>query len=533
MDLIAKGPNGRLDAMAACMLLWSGAITFGQDGITWDGTSHQLGKPTIDKIVVSLYRLRPEDIEAALPDLFDLLGTLERDEALRLPSEHLSDGLREVLPTGMLTGMTLFLLQANTHPLIVELVDRRTLRVRYDRELARSIPELQGLLCRLLCHLRCFRGDEGSFDVLFVQNDVTHGARSIIVCDECVVGAIQDLDERVEVSAQAMAEVAPLYEHATSQSDESPELATSDSAELKDATTHSRMRSLLEESYYTTGVLHSATKQRIEQLDDTHEKLQKAQPSATTSPRKNRTAPGLTTNAKAARSLAVRSAFYIAIGVVCMLLGRKCLTESDQILRIITDLWQHALNLASDFVSLTLGQAQAVGNHVSVALPLESLAGILRVVGFALMGAGILFPLLKILKYKRRIDRELSLTRSHQEFFAELYQKQQVMAETTQAEALATWASNMASIEEELALARDSLQMLEEADRRTQEALEACGGAKPAKTYTPSHAAERTAMLSREHMDAAQSEEERHARISSYCDEVDDLVARALHETRA
>ncbi|MEE1160359.1 MAG: hypothetical protein UHS51_13160, partial [Atopobiaceae bacterium] len=76
MDLIARGPNGRLDSMAACKLLWSGAVSFEEENVVWDGQAHRLTEPTIHDDVISLYQLSHQDVESVLPDMLSLLATL-------------------------------------------------------------------------------------------------------------------------------------------------------------------------------------------------------------------------------------------------------------------------------------------------------------------------------------------------------------------------------------------------------------------------------------------------------------------------
>lgn len=506
MDLIARGPNGRLDPLAACMLLWSGAVSFDDKSVTWDGERHQLAEPTINHSVVSLYRLTCDDVAQVVPDLLELLDELERDEELRVPAEQLSKDARAALLTGQLLGSTLFLLQSGTHPLIVEVVSKDTLQVRYDERLARGIPRLQDLLCRMLCHLRAFRGDQGSFCVLFKNNEEPGRLHGMDRLEECVDGGVLVLDERVEVGEE---ELACMPDRTASARDKS---------EPTDAS------SLLASSLYTTQVLKSATERRIKSLKETRERIEGDKPQPRTSSIHDPAASGLTSEGKAARSLLVRSLLYLAVGGVLFWAGRMCLMEGDFLLRLLTDAVNQIVGLATDWISLTFGQVGSVGSHEAIELPADTILGALRIAGFALMGLGIVIPVMKILRHKRRLDRERAYTQSHMSFMNELTAQQRLSNEAAYAQELESWSASLNSTSHELELANNALLLLNEAERAAKNALEDTTLAAP---QAVSQATKRSAELLVKGIDAEQSEEERNEHIARYCEEAADVVLRA------
>ena len=180
MDLIERSANGRLDSLAACKLLWSGALCVERDNTVGDAGIHSLPSPTIDDGVISLYGLSHEDVEASLADFRSLLEVLDGDEELRVAEERIHEAVRPALLAGGLTGASLFLLQGGSHPLIVEAKGPNALRVRLDERLERGIPDLQGLMCRMLCHLRLWDGNEEAFDVEFAKG-VSNGSRNALL----------------------------------------------------------------------------------------------------------------------------------------------------------------------------------------------------------------------------------------------------------------------------------------------------------------------------------------------------------------
>lgn len=537
MDLIARGPNGRLDSMAACKLLWSGAVSFEEANVVWDGQAHRLQEPTIHDDVISLYQLSHQDVEAVLPDMLSLLATLERDKALSVATSNAPDDVRQVVATGRITGITVFLLQADNHPLIVELADKDTFQVRYDVRLCSLIPDLQELLCRMLCHLRAFRGDRKPFTVLFTKNGPQRRPRSDSSGADSMRAPIKPLDSRVEVELEELLDIVP-YHTATihTQSD-----ATSDAAIglVEDRTVSgSRLQpedlqaiTVLEASIYTTHALADATSSRIKDFEKTRAQVDVTKPdSKAVKRRASRSLSALSSDARAIRSLAIRSALYLGVGIALMWLGRMLIVDGDEILRLAAGAWNDAVGRATDLMSLTLGQTQSVGRHDSMELPTEAGSNVLRVIGFLVMGLGIVFPITRILRYKRRIDRERAFIQSHMGFIAELSHKQQLSAEMAYSEELGTWASSISHISHEIELAQSSLALLKQTNKRTREALAACQdllGCKAPAAQPVSLSTKRSTTALVQSINAEYSEKERHERIVAYCNDAADIASRA------
>ncbi|MBR3226735.1 MAG: hypothetical protein IKF78_15575 [Atopobiaceae bacterium] len=479
MDLIQRSADGRLDSLAACKLLWSGALRVERDDATWDGTSHTLPLPTIDDGVITLYGLSHEDVEASLADFRSLLEVLDGDEELRVAEEHIHEAVRPALLAGGLTGASLFLLQGGSHPLIVEAKGPTALCVRLDERLERGIPNLQGLICRMLCHLRLWDGDEEAFDVEFAKG-VSNGSRDALLdfqgqvagAERCQSTRIaKDEVRRVEQAQGAYGANAP---HADDAEDKLP--AQSGEARLLKAAY------LLETSAYVTEALEEQANQRLQTLGDEHEKLMASQPKQDAKPRKNPT-PGLLNNKAAIRSLGIRSVIYLAIGIAFLLAGRACLTQSAELSRWLMGKVGAAFAIAGDFTSLIFGQMKDVGASAqldsvdpsaSLGIPPDAAAGAVRTLGYVLMLLGILFPIRKIYKRKRFLDRELAHTQSHVAYFEGLAQKSALNAEAAYAQTLETWSRKLKDTDEESGLAKDTSKRLATARRECKGLLDKC-----------------------------------------------------------
>lgn len=501
MDLVARGPNGRLDSLAACMLLWSGAVT-----LSGSNAPDTANGPTasIDTSVVSLHQLSYEEVAEVLPDLYDLIDVLESDEKLCTPANGLCHRVRETLLSEKLTGASLFLLQSGAHPLIVELAGRDRVRIRYDAWLAEDIPNLQELLCRLVCHLWFFRGSTRPVTIEFSMNAAKDGTRDTPI-----------LDSQVEIRQDEVLAVKPLHEL-------SPTVPADDNV----ASTESEVL-LLQTSLYATQELLSATNKRLEALEQKHSEVEAAKPNPNINTYHGRSLAGPTAQAKAARSIVIRSALYIGIGLALMWLGRICMTEQDRILELIESFWRELVTRVQDFMNLTLGLTQAIGVHDVIELPHDAIRSFLSVAGLVLMGLGIVFPVLKILKRTRIIRRELRHTQAHRSVIDELSAQQLRSAEAIYAQTLESWTSSMMATEHDIEFAKDSLNMLQAAERSAREACDRRGLAELPADVAPTSPARRSVALLVRSIDSLPSEDERHERIAEHCDEVADIVARS------
>lgn len=544
--------------MAACMLLWSGALTFERGAVVWDGHSHRISSPTIDQGVISLYAVPYDQVEGVVPDLLDLLETLERDEGLRVPDERVAKAVREALVSEHLTGATLFMLQSGLHPLIVEPIDNRTLQVRYDERLARGVPGLQTLICRMLCHLRLFQNSAGPFAVQFVESGGMGSRRGIRDYKGCVEGAVSVLDTRVEVAdpsvevasaqegtldAQARAEAndAKPTSFASSESRRAAsDFAASNSAAIDPAVSDSDQRflravCLLESKDYATRQLIDSTKRRLTWLEEESERIDQAKPNPKaaeyrTSSAASRKLPGTT---RAIRSLAIWSAFYMAIGAALFMAGRTCAMEGESLARALAGSAHEALGIATDFLSLMFGNASMVGQENLLDINTQPMQDALRVVGFVLMGLGILLPVRKILKHKKRLDHELAYSKSHADYLEALVERQRMDAEKTYSSDLEAWASNVRETEKSIGIAKSSLEMLEEAEGEVTEALKRCHSLRRIPEgmddviASNQRDSERSAKRLVASVEAETSEERRHQRVVDHCDDVHNAIASA------
>ncbi len=489
MDLIERSADGRLDSLAACKLLWSGALRMERDDATWDGKSHTLPLPTIDDGVISLYGLAHEDVEAILPDFLRLLEVLDADEGLRVGEERIHEAVRPALLAGDLTGASLFLLQGGSHPLIVDTEGPNSLRVRLDERLERGIPNLQGLVCRMLCLLRHWRGDKKAFDIAFAENGSRGSSNALLDFQGQVEGSNRCQSTHVaEDEIRQVERACTPLDAGTLNAGEVEGQRPAQSQEAR----FLRAAYLLESSLYVTEALEDQTSQRLQALEKEHEKLMATQPKQNAKPRKNPT-PGLLNNKAAIRSLGIRSVIYLAIGIALLVAGRTCITQSVELSRWLMGKVGAAFAIAGDFTGLIFGQMKEVGasaqlNSIdpsaTLGIPSDAAAGAVRTVGYVLMLLGILIPIRKIYKRKRFLDRELAHTQSHVAYFEGLAQKSVLNAEAAYAQSLETWSRKLKEVTEESSLAKDASKRLGKAMLSSKDLLDKCyesAGFLPAK----------------------------------------------------
>lgn len=445
MDLIGRGPNGRLDSLAACMLLWSGAMSFCLDSITWDGTAHHIGAPTIHDDIIGMHRVRHDDVEAIVPEVLEIMKALDADKSLRVPEAQIAEALRCALPESDLTGMGLFLLQGGTHPLVVEPVDNATIRIRYDERLARGIPNLQHLLCRFALRLRSLRGNEGDFTVLFCKRDATQAVAEIPDFEGAVEGASTKLDACVHVKG---------------------EQGTTGSTNQE--SNYLRAICQLEEVAYTIHKLIVSANRRKRELEEACAKTEKDMPSPEDEQfqTKKASARGLTDSPKAARSLAIRAVFYLAFGVLLFAAGSQIAMGPGKLLPQVMAPVEEAIRAIMKAVGLSseeVPQIDAAGAMAVLGVPQGSITNACRIVGLLLMSFAILIPAWRIIRHKRRLDRELERNYAQRALLTALVEKHNNHVYISYNMALEQWAADLEGITRQKGLVQETLKMLDDA----------------------------------------------------------------------
>lgn len=469
MNLVAKCRTGQLDPMSACMLLWSGAVSFPDEALRWDGDSFHIGEPAIHDDVISLYAVPHNAVQEVLPELVALLEELERDSELRVPRDLVAESVREMLAAGQLTGASLFTLQAGTHSLVIEPIDATTVQVRYAEVLARGIPHLQDLLCRMICHLRASREDVGGFAIRFVRSNAA-AHQSAGEPQACVEGGVRLLDESVEVSEALLEEVRESSAAAQLQSLDVTDDNDQD-AELK----FLRLMAVLESNAYATTTLRTDMAQHLETLRQGKAELEESKPS-TSDPqfRKAKTPAGLTTSARAARSLAIRSAIYLAIGIAIMYLGSRCVLDNERLAVRLIHAADDSMGILMDAVNLALGNANLMGTHNALQLPTDGVANFLQVFGLIVMTIGIILPVRKILRHRRRLSRELRYTRTQTDYMNALIEKQRFDTEAAYTLALEAWTTGLEKVSAAIETASRSCHTLAESEAQLRECIDSC-----------------------------------------------------------
>ena len=470
MNLVAKSRTGQLDPMSACMLLWSGAVSFPDEALRWDGDSFHIGEPAIHDDVISLYAVPHNAVQEVLPEIVALLEELERDNELRVPRDLVAESVREMLAAGQLTGASLFTLQAGMHSLVIEPIDATTVQVRYAEVLARGIPHLQDLLCRMICHLRASREDVGSFTIRFVRsNAAAHQSEG--EHQACVEGGVRLLDESVEVSEALLEEVRESSAAAQLQSLDVTDDDNDQDAELK----FLRLMAVLESNAYATTTLRTDMAQHLETLRQGKTELEESKPN-TSDPqfRKAKTPAGLTTSARAARSLAIRSAIYLAIGIAIMYLGSRCVLDNERLAVRLIHVADDSMGILMDAVNLALGNANLMGTHNALQLPIDGVANFLRIFGLIVMTIGIILPVRKILRHRRRLSRELRYTRTQTDYMNALIEKQRFDTEAAYTLALEAWTTGLEKVASAIETATGSCKMLGESEAQLKDCIDGC-----------------------------------------------------------
>lgn len=449
--------------MAACMLLWSDAMSFCLDGITWDGTSHHVSAPTIHDDIIGMHRVRHDDLEAVVPEIISIMNALDADKSLRVPSSSLAESVRCALPEGDLTGMGFFLLQGGTHPLVVELVDNATIRIRYDERLARGIPNLQHLLCRFSLKLRALRGNEGDFTVLFVKRDATQAITEIPDFEGVVEGACTKLDARVDVEGESLEESFGALDIAA--------------ASTNQESNYLRAICQLEAGAHTIHKLLLATNHRRRELEEACARTEKEMPNPNDEQfhAKKASAKGLPSNSKAARSLAIRSAIYIVFGIFLFVVGSQLVMGSSKLFPQVMQSAEGIILSAVDtlgFSSEEVPPIDAAEATAMLGVPEDSITNACKIVGLLLMSFAILIPVWRIISYKRRLDRDLARSSAQRALLTALVEKQNNHIYVTYNMALEAWAADMENMTKEKDLAQQTQKMLEDAETTVRDALD-------------------------------------------------------------
>lgn len=447
--------------MAACMLLWSGAMSFDLESISWDGDAHHVGTPTIHDDIIGMYRVRHDDVEVVVPEVLNIMKVLDADKSLRMPASAIAKELRCALPKGDLTGMGIFLLQGGTHPLMVELVDNATIRIRYDERLARGIPNLQQLLCRFAQRLRSLRGNEGNFTVLFLKRDAAQTVAEIPDFEGAVEGASTKLESRVHVEGVPM-ETLPSAQDAGAASQDSNYL---------------RALCQLEEDAYTIHKLIVAANRRKRELEEACDKTEKDMPNPDDEQfqTKKASARGLPDNPKAARSLAIRAVFYLVFGFFLFSVGLQLAMGSNMLFPQVMKPIEEAIRTAVNMLGLSseeVPQIDAASATAMLGVPEDSITNACKIVGLLLMSFAILIPVWRIIRHKRRLDRELERSNAQRALLTALVEKQNNHIYISYNTALEQWASDLESITNQKDLVHQTLKTLNDAQATVGEALD-------------------------------------------------------------
>ena len=483
MDLLARSPSGRLDPLAACRLLWSGMVGVADGDVEWNGETHRVRSLAVDSSVASLYALAPADVEAVVPDIVWVLDALAADEALRVEQGLLAGAVRDALACGQLTGASLFLLQAGPHPLIVERGSHADFQVRYDERLARGVPDLQGLLCRMLAHLHAMRGGSAPFAAAFVANPASVPSHGIAAFEGTVEGARPHLQARVEVEelpaclpdTLALAGGHGFAETSAPADGDAPAAGGGPADVDADDLRFLRATSLLERHAYATEALARATRERVTELGQLRAEVEKARPDPDDERHKDPPASKshLLGGERAARKLVVRSAVYVALGIVTFVLGSRLVANEELAGQIVAQS-EGAMRTALDGLGIFTGQFAQVGGSAARGLPMELVEQALRVIGVTLMGLAILVPVRRIIRLRRRLDREVAYTRSHVDFLTALSDKRRYLMEASYSEALDAWATGLKEVMGDAELAEASLSALKETAGLLEGALGDC-----------------------------------------------------------
>lgn len=155
---------------------FGGDVFSSDDGISWDGSQHNINDLKIDATSLREMRQAIQEIDAGFEDeqevanyLTAFLNELEKDKGLRIPRKRVARGVQKALPKGPLTGMTLANLCESSRGLTFK-GGFDKYQVFFDTRLSQGIPQFFNLVARLLWDLRgCLKSLDGQpFDIMFL-----------------------------------------------------------------------------------------------------------------------------------------------------------------------------------------------------------------------------------------------------------------------------------------------------------------------------------------------------------------------------
>ena len=208
------GANKRIDAMAVAWLFAQDYVFFNPEEITWDGSHHGIAGMQLNVAKVDEVPTLAENAQMYYQGMFDLLMTIEQDEALVVPRERIHPGLRDAIREGDLTGLTLFNLQACARAFqflgddatkrqmlqtvgLAAIADNPdmmacTYAVLVDQRLTRGIPGFYQLVRRMFEDMRAYNEVQEPYILVFVATRNIDADACLDDFSDSVEGAVSE-----------------------------------------------------------------------------------------------------------------------------------------------------------------------------------------------------------------------------------------------------------------------------------------------------------------------------------------------------
>ena len=186
------GYNDHFDHATACWALYADRVFFNDNEITWDGKHHAIEGMQINAAFVDYIPVLMEHRDDYLMGFLDLMLEVEKDEGLIVPRSCIDLAVRNALPEGDLTGITLMSLQACAHAIMISQKGAHEYLVVADVRVKSGIPDFLNLVGRLIWDMREYNGVKAPFSVTVtasrnIDANVFFGKSASL--DKLVVGA--------------------------------------------------------------------------------------------------------------------------------------------------------------------------------------------------------------------------------------------------------------------------------------------------------------------------------------------------------
>ena len=156
------GADGHLDGLKGVALFFQDVLFFHDEHLVWDGKHHKTQQLQFNSAKMGEYASLLSNLDRLSQETLRLVGSMEENEALRIPAAKLGEELRTFLHGADLTGAVLFHL-AGYHLFHFQETGENAYRILIDERIQRTVPEPVPYLTTFLVALRAYNGNSAPF----------------------------------------------------------------------------------------------------------------------------------------------------------------------------------------------------------------------------------------------------------------------------------------------------------------------------------------------------------------------------------